>query len=87
MLESDMARMHFLPDWKGIWRFLRDGSSDWKPKILALLAIVYLLWPIDFLPDLAPIIGWLDDLGLVGIATWYLVNASAQHSKRIGKGD
>lgn len=87
MLDRIMPRMHFLPDWKGIWRFLRDGSSDWKPKVLALLAIAYLLWPIDFLPDLAPIIGWLDDLGFVGIATWYLVSASAQHSKRIGKGD
>jgi uncharacterized membrane protein YkvA (DUF1232 family) len=82
-----MARMQFLPDWKMIWRYLRDGSSDWKPKAIAVIAIVYLLWPIDLLPDLAPLIGWLDDLGFVGLASWYLVAASSAYAKRLGKGD
>lgn len=82
-----MARMQFLPDWKMIWRYLRDGGSDWKPKVIAVVAIAYLLWPIDLLPDLAPLIGWLDDLGFVGLASWYLLAASSAYAKRIGKGD
>ncbi len=80
-----MSRKHFLPDWKAIWSFLRDGSSDWKPKVVAVAAIVYLIWPIDLLPDLAPLIGWLDDIGFVGFATWYLMHASAEHQKKLDK--
>ena len=80
-----MPRMHFWPDWKGIWRFLTDPAADWKPKVLALIAVAYLLWPIDLLPDLAPFIGWLDDLGFVGIATAYLLKASGEYSRRISK--
>lgn len=87
MLDGYMSRHHFLPDWKGIWRFLTDSSSDWKPKAIAVVAIAYLLWPIDLLPDLAPIIGWLDDIGFVGFASWYLMSASAAHAKRLEKKD
>jgi len=79
--------MHFLPDWKGIWRFLKDGKSDWKPKAIAIIAIAYLLWPIDLIPDLVPLLGWLDDLGFIGLASWYLLRASSEYSKRIGGKD
>jgi len=37
--------------------------------IAVLLAIGYIIWPFDLLPDVIPIIGWVDDLfaGLVGV--------------------
>ncbi|MEI7512666.1 MAG: YkvA family protein [Candidatus Uhrbacteria bacterium] len=71
-----MQRTHFLPDWKGLWSFLSDASADWKPKALVIVSIVYLLWPVDLIPDFAPILGWLDDIGFVGFASWYLVHAT-----------
>ena len=30
--------------------------------IAVLIAIAYLIWPIDLIPDFIPIIGWIDDL-------------------------
>ena len=30
--------------------------------ILLIIAVIYLAWPIDILPDIIPIIGWIDDL-------------------------
>lgn len=66
-----------MPNWFGLWRFMRDPRSDWKPKLAVGLAIVYLIWPIDLIPDLAPILGWLDDIGITALAVAYLIHATS----------
>ena len=41
--------------------------------ILALIFVVfYVLSPIDGLPDMVPLLGWLDDTALVGILIYFL---------------
>ncbi len=42
----------------------------WWRNLLMVVAVLTLLLPIDALPDLAPVIGWLDDL----VAGLYLVS-------------
>ena len=39
-------------------------SSKYKLNIIigALVALIYVLIPVDFSPDAVPIIGWIDDL-------------------------
>jgi uncharacterized membrane protein YkvA (DUF1232 family) len=71
-----MARPSFFPDWRAIYQFLKDEQTNWKPKAVLVAAIVYLLWPIDLLPDVIPAIGWLDDLGVASLAIAYLSYAS-----------
>jgi len=68
-----------IPNLGNIWRFIRDPKSDWKPKALVVLAILYLVWPLDAVPDLVPILGWLDDLGLDAVAVWYLMHATNKY--------
>ncbi len=41
---------------------LRDKRSPFIAKALPVLAILYLLFPIDILPDFLPFIGQIDDL-------------------------
>ncbi len=43
-------------------RLMLDKRVPLKLKILPLIAIAYLLLPWDFLPDLIPLIGWIDDI-------------------------
>ena len=38
-----------------------------------LLAIIYVLSPIDFLPDIIPILGWIDDLFALGFVGYTLI--------------
>lgn len=65
-----------MPDWMSLIRFMRDPRADWKPKLAIGLAVLYLVWPLDLLPDLAPLLGWLDDIGLTGLAVAYLMHAA-----------
>ena len=54
------------------WRHLRVAWYAWRhPKLplsgrLVLMAMaIYVISPIDFIPDALPILGWLDDLALI----------------------
>ena len=44
---------------------LRDPRSPEAAKIATVLAALYVISPIDFIPDTIPILGWLDD-GMIG---------------------
>lgn len=55
-----------------MYLFLIDKRTNWKPKALLVLAIVYLLWPMDPVSDFIPFLGWLDDLGIGILAAWYV---------------
>ena len=39
---------------------------------LIILALIYALSPYDFLPDMIPGWGWIDDLVILGLLWWYL---------------
>lgn len=60
------------------------GQSEspviWKALsvLIAMLAIVYDLSPIDFVPDAVPLFGWLDDVGFTLMAA---LNAYQHFSK------
>lgn len=54
-------------------KYFRDPRvSGWK-KALGVLAVVYVLMPFDAVPDVVPVFGWLDDIGILGAVVAYLV--------------
>ena len=63
----------------GIFRFFRDRSASLPGKAFVLLTIAYILFPADAVPDVLPFVGWLDDLGLAGVAFAYLHRVSARY--------
>ena len=67
-----MDQSHKVKFLRGLILFLRDPVADWKPKAVGVLALLYVVWPLDLIPDVAPVIGWLDDLGFAVLASWYL---------------
>lgn len=36
-----------------------------KKALTIALCLLYIVSPIDFMPDLLPVLGWLDDLGVL----------------------
>lgn len=47
---------------KTIIALMRNPKVSSFPKILVAGAIVYILMPFDAIPDIAPVVGWLDDI-------------------------
>ena len=47
---------------KTIVALMRNPRVSNLPKFLVVGAILYILMPIDVIPDVAPVVGWLDDI-------------------------
>lgn len=48
--------------------FLKDSSvAKWR-KALLVGAIAYVVFPFDAIPDTIPLLGWLDDVGMLSLA-------------------
>jgi uncharacterized membrane protein YkvA (DUF1232 family) len=43
--------------------------------------VAYAILPFDFIPDVVPVIGWLDDLGFLAIAFAFIARDMAKHAK------
>ena len=43
------------------WALLRDSRSPLAAKAAVIAAVLYVLCPIDLIPDWIPVLGWLDD--------------------------
>jgi uncharacterized membrane protein YkvA (DUF1232 family) len=56
------------------WRFITDRKAGRWQKFFLLLAFLYVVWPLDFLPDVIVVIGWLDDAAamIAGVSTFML---------------
>jgi uncharacterized membrane protein YkvA (DUF1232 family) len=61
-----------LGHFRALGRFFRDPSASLGGKVFVVLALVYVISPLDLIPDVVPVLGWLDDLGVIAIALGYL---------------
>ena len=68
------ALMKFFPNLVGLCaRLLRDRRVPKAEKALLIGAIIYAVSPLDFLPDLIPFLGQVDDAFLVALTILRLI--------------
>lgn len=64
-----------IPDIYRMFKAMLKGK--YKPNysgfILPGIALIYLISPIDIVPDVIPVIGWLDDVGIVAFIIPFLL--------------
>lgn len=58
-------KISFVHDIKALFNYLTDRHVSWQRKTIVVAALIYFIAPIDAVPDLAPLIGYLDDLGVI----------------------
>ncbi len=56
-----------------LWRALRHPQSPGWLKLGTLGVVLYVISPIDLIPDVIPVIGVLDDIVLVPLAIRFLL--------------
>lgn len=49
---------------------IRDPRTPWYARALGIAVIAYALSPFDLIPDVIPVIGYLDELILLPAALW-----------------
>ncbi len=65
-------KIRFAKDVKALYRYMRDKYVPWYRKSIVIGALIYFISPIDAIPDLAPLFGYLDDLGVIAAVIKFL---------------
>ncbi len=55
------------------FRYVRDPRVPMWRRFAGLFAVLYFIMPLDALPDVVPILGWLDDVGVLSAAALFMV--------------
>ncbi len=62
----------FLPDCvQVLWRLRRDPAVPTSAKVAVIIAVLWVISPIDLIPEFIPVIGPLDDAVVVALALRY----------------
>ena len=62
-----------------LWHACRNPETPVLPKILAVLVALYVLSPIDLMPDWFALLGWIDDVGLLALGIPLLLSLVPEH--------
>ncbi len=64
-LEKVGKKISFAKDLLALYRYLLDNTVGWQRKTVVAAALIYFIVPLDAIPDLAPLFGYMDDLGVI----------------------
>ena len=60
-------------DARRLWFALRHPAAPTWLKVGTALIVLYVLSPVDLIPDVIPIFGWVDDIVIVPLAIRWLL--------------
>ena len=58
-------KISFAKDIVALYNYMKDPFVSWHRKAIVVMGLIYFISPIDTIPDIAPLIGYLDDLGVI----------------------
>jgi len=63
-----------------LWRAFLTPETPMHLKALMLLVPLYLLSPLDLIPDVVPLLGWVDDFVIIPMLVSWLVKLLPQRA-------
>lgn len=76
---------HVQQEIPAIFIALKRKDTPWPAKLFAAITLVYVLSPLDLIPDFIPVLGYLDDLlivPLLAVLTIHFIPASMMEDCR-----
>ena len=71
---SEVVRAVLDLPWRGrarlVWRLMRSPRVPLPAKVILPALVLYLMCPIDVVPDFIPVLGHLDDVLVIILAFW-----------------
>ena len=71
---SEAVRAFLDLPWRGraklMWRLMRSRRVPLRAKLILPALMLYLMFPIDIVPDFIPVLGYLDDVLVIILAFW-----------------
>ncbi len=64
------AARHLRHEVRALTIAAQDPRTPRRAKVLAVCIVAYALSPIDLIPDVIPVLGYVDDLILLPLAVW-----------------
>ncbi len=71
-LEKVGKKISFAKDLIALYHYLIDNTVSWHRKTIVAGALIYFIVPFDAIPDLAPLFGYMDDLGVIAATLKFL---------------
>ncbi|MDT3695057.1 MAG: YkvA family protein [Ignavibacterium sp.] len=65
-------KISFAKDIMALYSYMRDPFVSWHRKAIVVMGLIYFISPIDTIPDIAPLVGYLDDLGVIAALIKFL---------------
>jgi uncharacterized membrane protein YkvA (DUF1232 family) len=62
--------------------YLTDPSVSLLKKLAIVLGALYIISPVDAVSDFLPIIGWMDDIGLLGLMYLFMSSELSRYSRK-----
>jgi uncharacterized membrane protein YkvA (DUF1232 family) len=78
-LEKSGKRISFAKDILALYSYMKDPLVKWYRKAIIVAALIYFIVPIDTIPDMTPLFGYLDDLGVITALLKYLGSELMQY--------
>ncbi|CUU07147.1 Uncharacterized membrane protein YkvA, DUF1232 family [Candidatus Thermokryptus mobilis] len=71
-LASVKGKVGFKRDLIALYKYMKDPQVPLIKKAIVIFALIYFILPLDSIPDISPIVGFLDDIGIVAMVIKYL---------------
>lgn len=78
-LAKRIAKLPFFDKISLAGALFRDQRIGLAPRLIALALVLYLAMPLDLIPDFIPVLGYLDDILVVGIGAVLLLRSIPRH--------